>query len=47
MRPYLEKTVHKNSEVAGGVAQGESPEFKPHYRKKQKTNALMSVVSPV
>jgi hypothetical protein len=25
-RPYLEKTVHKNR--AGGVAQGEGPEFK-------------------
>jgi hypothetical protein len=28
-RPYLEKTLHKNR--AGGVAQGEDPEFKPQY----------------
>jgi hypothetical protein len=27
MKPYLEKTLHKNK--AGGVAQGEGPEFKP------------------
>jgi hypothetical protein len=34
MRPYLEKTHHKNR--PGGVAQGKSPEFKPQYRKKKK-----------
>jgi hypothetical protein len=34
MRPYLEKTFHKNR--AGGVAQGEDPEFKPQYRKNKK-----------
>jgi hypothetical protein len=28
-----QKTLHKNR--AGGVAQGEDPEFKPQYRKKQ------------
>jgi hypothetical protein len=34
MRPYLGKTLHKNR--AGGVAQGEGPEFKPQYCKKKK-----------
>jgi hypothetical protein len=34
MRPYLEKTHHKNR--AGGVAQGEGPEFKPQYHKINK-----------
>jgi hypothetical protein len=29
-----QKTLYKNK--TGGVAQGESPEFKPHYRKKKK-----------
>jgi hypothetical protein len=29
-----QNTIHKNR--AGGVAQGEGPEFKPHYRKKRK-----------
>jgi hypothetical protein len=33
-RPYLEKPYHKN--WAGGVAQGESPEFKPQYQGKKK-----------
>jgi hypothetical protein len=33
-RPYLEKPFTKNK--AGGVAQGEGPEFKPQYRKKKK-----------
>jgi hypothetical protein len=28
-RPYLKKNLHKNR--AGGVAQGEGPEFKPQY----------------
>jgi hypothetical protein len=30
---YLEKAHHKNR--AGGVTQGEGPEFKPQYCKKQ------------
>jgi hypothetical protein len=34
LRPYLEKTYHKNR--AGGVAQGEGPEFKLQYHKKKK-----------
>jgi hypothetical protein len=34
MRPYLEKTYHKNR--TGGVAQGVGPEFKPQYRQKKK-----------
>jgi hypothetical protein len=34
VRPYLEKTLHKNR--AGGVAQGEGPEFKPQCYKKKK-----------
>jgi hypothetical protein len=29
-----QKNIHKNR--AGGVAQGEGPEFKPQYRKKKK-----------
>jgi hypothetical protein len=35
VRPYLEKTLHKKR--AGGMAQGEGPEFKPQYSKKKKT----------
>jgi hypothetical protein len=34
MRPYLKKIFHKNK--AGGVAQGEGPEFKPQYCKNKK-----------
>jgi hypothetical protein len=34
MRPCLKNTHHKKS--AGGVAQGEGPEFKPQYQKKEK-----------
>jgi hypothetical protein len=34
MRPYLEKTLHKNR--ARGVAQGECPEFNPSTAKKKK-----------
>jgi hypothetical protein len=34
MRPYLEKTLHKNR--AGGVTQGEDPEFKTQKCKKEK-----------
>jgi hypothetical protein len=34
LRTYLEKTLHKN--MAGGVAHGEGPEFKPQYHKKKK-----------
>jgi hypothetical protein len=33
MSPYLEKTHHKNR--AGGVTQGEGPEFKPQYCNKK------------
>jgi hypothetical protein len=33
-RPYLEKPIHKKR--AGGVAQGEGPEFKSQYCKKKK-----------
>jgi hypothetical protein len=32
MRPYLEKTLHKN----GGVAQSVGPEFKPQYTKRRR-----------
>jgi hypothetical protein len=41
MRPYLKKTLHKNK--AGGVAQGEGPEFKPQYQKKKKANPTILV----
>jgi hypothetical protein len=34
MRPYIKKHYHKNR--AGGVAQGEHPEFKLQYHKKKK-----------
>jgi hypothetical protein len=34
MRPYLENSHHKNR--AGGVAQSEGPEFKPHTAKIKK-----------
>jgi hypothetical protein len=34
LRPYLQNTHHKNR--AGGVAQGEGPEFKPQYQLKKK-----------
>jgi hypothetical protein len=40
VRPYLQKTLHKNR--AGGVAQGESPEFKLQYcQKKKKGNSCL------
>jgi hypothetical protein len=40
-RPYLKKTLHKNK--AGGVVQGEGPEFKPQYhKKKRKKNRFKS-----
>jgi hypothetical protein len=32
MRPYLKKTLHKSR--AGGVAQGEGPDFKYHKKNK-------------
>jgi hypothetical protein len=32
------KTLHKN--MASGVAQGESPEFKPQYSKKKKCGII-------
>jgi hypothetical protein len=38
VRDYLEKTHHKNR--AGGVAQGEVPEFKSQYSKKKKKIVL-------
>jgi hypothetical protein len=38
MRPYLEKTYHKNR--TGGVAQGVGPEFKPQYRQKKKKKRI-------
>jgi hypothetical protein len=38
MRPYLEKNCYKNR--AGGVAQGEGPEFKPQCHKNKKTKPL-------
>jgi hypothetical protein len=34
MRPYLEKDYHRK--IAGGVAQGIVPEFKPSTAKKKK-----------
>jgi hypothetical protein len=37
MSPYLEKTHHKNR--AGGVTQGEGPEFKPQYHTHTHTKA--------
>jgi hypothetical protein len=36
-----QKTFHKNR--AGGMAQGEGPEFKPQYHKKKKTNCCLQV----
>jgi hypothetical protein len=36
LRPCLEKTLHKNR--AGGVTQGDGPEFKPQYHKNKKAN---------
>jgi hypothetical protein len=43
MRPYLEKTHHKKG--AGGVTQGEGPEFKPQYcKKKKKVQALKATI---
>jgi hypothetical protein len=35
MKPYLEKNPSQKNR-AGGVAQGEEPEFKPQYCKKKK-----------
>jgi hypothetical protein len=32
VRPYLKKILYKYR--AGGMAQGEGPEFKPQYQKK-------------
>jgi hypothetical protein len=45
MRPYLEKTHHKNR--AGGVAQGVGPEFKPQYCKikQNKKGRTVSVIT--
>jgi hypothetical protein len=36
VRPYLDKTLHKNR--AGGVAQGESVEVKPQYHNNNNNN---------
>jgi hypothetical protein len=46
MRPYLKKIFHKNK--AGGVAQGEGPEFKPQYckNKKKKNTVVLSYFLP-
>jgi hypothetical protein len=41
MRPYLEKTLHKN--WAGGVAQGIGREFKPQYCEEEEEEAAASV----
>jgi hypothetical protein len=39
--PYLKKPITKN--WAGGVAQGEGPEFKPQYHKKKKERKLHGI----
>jgi hypothetical protein len=44
-RPYLKKPYQKN--WAGGVAQGEGPEFKPPYRKKKRKENVGSQVQYV
>jgi hypothetical protein len=38
MKPYLKKTHQKKKKKnrAGGEAQGEGPEFKPHYATRKK-----------
>jgi hypothetical protein len=42
-RPYLKNPVTKN--WAGGVDQGETPEFKPQYcRKKKKKQSFKSLI---
>jgi hypothetical protein len=43
VRPYLEKTHHKNR--AGGVAQGEDPEFKPQYSEKKRNEKFSAMIS--
>jgi hypothetical protein len=43
MRPYLEKTHHKKR---AGVAQGVSPEFKPHYQEKKETLRSKNLKKP-
>jgi hypothetical protein len=37
MKPYLKKTLHTHTHTnrGGGVAQDESPEFKPQHCKKK------------
>jgi hypothetical protein len=40
MRPYLKNTHHKNR--AGGVSQGEGPEFKPQYQKNKNKKQMWS-----
>jgi hypothetical protein len=41
VRPYLEKTHHKNR--ASEVAQGEGPEFKPQYLKNKQTKTAAAL----
>jgi hypothetical protein len=41
LRPYLEKTHHKNR--AGRAAQGEGPEFKLQNHKKEKKNTILKL----
>jgi hypothetical protein len=36
VRTYLKKKKNPSQQRAGGVAQGEDPEFKPQYCKKKK-----------
>jgi hypothetical protein len=33
VRPYLKKSITHTKRWAGGMAQGEGPEFKPQYHK--------------
>jgi hypothetical protein len=41
----LKKTLHKNR--AAGVAQGEGPEFKPQYHKKERKKEKISDCDPL
>jgi hypothetical protein len=43
VRPYLKNTLHKNR--AGGVAQGEGPEFKSQYLKKKRVIRIINNVT--
>jgi hypothetical protein len=42
-KSLFRKTLHKHK--AGGVAQGEGPEFKPQYRQKKKKRKTFSKLS--